>query len=138
MASLNKDLAVIRDPANIEEASFASSPYVLRKIFINDPTIKRLIAAGEIIIPLITEEIRKPGGIDEITLAAFAFIVENVNDKAAPKVLGTLFKDSVDNPGPFFLYFAAHAIRSGLNLPIKPLEIDYSWAELIETKDMLR
>jgi hypothetical protein len=137
MANLLKDLTTLRNPANIKEAGFASSPYVLRKVFAADPIIKRLIAAGEKAIPLIAEEMRRSGRLDEITLAAFAFIVENVNAKTAPRILGPLFNKSVDKPGPFFVHFAAHAIRSGLRKPIKPLEIVYSHAELIETQNML-
>ena len=138
MATMLKDLTSLRNPARIKEAGFASSPYVLRKIFAADPIIKRLIAAGEKVIPLIAEEMRKSERLDEITLAAFAFVVENVNAEAAPKILGALFIKSMKKPGPFFVHFAAHAIRSGLRLPIKPLEIVYSPVELIETQNMLR
>lgn len=138
MASLLKDLTKLRDPAAIKKAQLASSPYVLRKIFAADPTIRRLIAAGEKIVPLIIEEIRKAERLDEITLAAFVFIVENVNADAAAQVFGALFRKSVRKPGPFFVHFAAHAIRSGFRLPIKPLEIVYSPAELMETQNMLR
>jgi len=138
MANMPKDLATLRDPANIKKARLASSPYVLRKIFAADPTIKRLIEAGEKVVPLILDEIRNAEHLDEITLAAFAYIIENVKAEAAPQVLGALFRESVAKPGPFFVHFAAHAIRSALRLPIKPLEIAYSQAELIETQNMLR
>ncbi len=138
MDRLLKDVTTLRDPASIKKAQLASSPYVLRKIFAADPTIQRLITAGEKIVPLILEEIRKAKRLDEITLAAFAFIVENVKAEAAPQVFGALFRKSVSKPGPFFVHFAAHAIRSGLRLPIKPLENVYSPAELIETQNMLR
>jgi len=137
MANFQKDLTTLRDPASIKKADLASSPYVLRKIFASDPTIRRLIAAGEKIVPLILEETRKAERLDEITLAAFVFIVENVNVGAAPEIFGALFRKSVAKPGPFFVHFAAHAIRSGFRLSIKPLEIVYSHAELIETQKML-
>jgi hypothetical protein len=138
MANLQKDLTTLRDPASIKKAALASSPYVLRKIFAADPMIKRLVAAGEKVIPLIAEEIRKSERLDEITLAAFAFVVESVKVEVAPQVLGALFLKSVEKPSTFFVHFAAHAIRSGLRLPIKPLEVFYSHAELIETQNMLR
>lgn len=138
MANLLKDITTLRDPSSIKNAQLASSAYVLRKIFAADPTIQRLIAAGEKIVPLILEEIQKAERLDEITLAAFVFIVENVNVGAVPKIFGSLFRKSVEKHGPFFVHFAAHAIRSGLGLPIKPLEIVYSHAELIETQNMLR
>jgi hypothetical protein len=138
MTDLRKDLTVISDPSSIKNALSASSPYVLRKAFATDPTIRRLIAAGEKVVPLIAEETHKAKGLDEITLAALAFIVENVRVQSAPQIFERLFRKSVENPGPFFVHFAAHAIRSGLGLPIKPLEILYSRAELIETQNMLR
>lgn len=138
MASLQKDLTLLRNPANIKKAQLASSPYVLRKIFAADPAIQRLIAAGEKVIPLISEEIYKGERPDEFTLAAFAFIVDNVKAEAAPEIFGPLFREAMKRPGPFFIHFAAHAIRSGLHLPVKSLEIFYSPAELKETQSMLR
>ena len=138
MADLKKSLATLKDPSNIKKAFLASSPYVLRKAFRADPTIRRLIAAGEKVIPLIVEETRRAKGLDEITLSAFAFIVENVRAEAAPQIFEALFRKAVENPGPFFVHFAAHAIRSGRRLPIKPLQMVYSRVELIETQNMLR
>jgi hypothetical protein len=138
MANEIKDIAALSDPSSIKKAQLASSPYVLRKIFAADPTIQRLIAAGEKVIPMIAAETRKAEHLDEITLAAFAYIVENINAKTAPEILGALFRESMKKPGPFFVHFAAHAMRSGLRLPIKPLEMVYTRGELIETQDMLR
>lgn len=134
MSNLQQDLITLRDPKNIKNAALASSPYVLRKIFAADPTIQRLISAGDQIIPLIHEEIIKDGTLGEITLSALVYIVENVNVKASQQIFGALFQKSIENPGPFFVHFAAHAIRSGLQLPIKPLKIHYSPSELIETQ----
>jgi len=138
MANLMKDIATLRDPSSIKKAQLASSPYVLRKIFAADPIIRRLIAAREKVVPLIVEETRRAGDLDEITLSAFAFIVESVAVEAAPGIFKALFRKAVENPGPFFVYFAAHAIRTGLHLPIKPLSMVYSRAELSETQSMLR
>lgn len=138
MADLKKDLTTLKDPSNIKNAFRASSPYALREFFKADPTIRRLITAGEKAVPLIVEETRKRGSLYEITLSAFAFIVENVKAEAAPQIFGALFQKSVEKLGPFFVHFAAHAIRSGLRLPINTLEMIYSRAELIETQDMLR
>lgn len=138
MTNLQKDLITLHNPAKIKEAGAASSPYVLRKIFAADPIIKRLIKAGEKVIPLIVDDMRKSKRLDEITLAAFAFIVENVNAKEAQNIFKVLFRKSVEKPGPFFVHFAAHAIRSGLRLPIKPLEMVYSRVELIETQNILQ
>ncbi len=92
MDNLQGDLITLRDSANIRNAALASSPYVLRKIFAADPTIQRLIAAGEKVIPLIREETLKEDlHHDDTTLSALAFIVENVNSKAAPQIFGMLF-----------------------------------------------
>jgi hypothetical protein len=137
MANMQKDLAFLRDPSNIKKAGLASSPYVLRKIFAADQTIQRLIKKGEGVIPLIQNEIHKNENLGEITLSAFAFIIENVRSEKAPDVLGNLFQKSIKKPGPFFVHFAAHAIRSGLKISIKPLEMFYSPAELIQTQKML-
>ncbi len=137
MANLEKDVATLRDPSSIKKAGLASSPYVLRKILAADPLIRRLIAAGEKVVPLIAEETRKRGKLDEVTLSAFVFIVESVKVEAAPEIFGALFRKAVENPGPFFVHFAAHAIRSALHLPIKPLTVAYSRAELAETQNLL-
>lgn len=138
MTELQDDLQAIRDPAQIKNAYLASSPYVLRKAFAAEPRIRRLVAAGEKVLPLIDEELQRAESLDEITLAALAYIVQNVKAEVAPQILGERFQASLDTPGPFFIHFAAHAIRSGLRLPIKPLKVVYSRAELIETQDILR
>lgn len=138
MADLRRDLRILRKPSNIRRAELASSPYVLRKILAADPTIRRLIRAGEEVVPLILEETRRAERLSEITLAAFAFIVERVSPEAAPEVLRVQFRRAVKKPGPYFVHFAAHAIRSGLQMRLKPLEMVYSHAELIETQDALR
>jgi hypothetical protein len=138
MPGLREDLVALHDPANIRKAALASSPYVLRKILAADPRIRRLIRAGEKVIPLIAEEMRKAERLDEITLAALAFVIESVKAEAAPEILGTRFRKSVEKPDTFFVHFAAHAIRSSLRLPIRPLEMHYSPAELIETRNKLR
>jgi hypothetical protein len=137
MADLQKDIATIQDPSGIKNALLASSPYVLRKAFAADPTISRLIAAGEKVIPIIEREILGQEHLNEITLSAFAFIIENVKAELAPQILGAQFRTSMENPGPFFIHFAAHAMRSGLRMPIKPLEMVYSRAELIEIQNKL-
>ncbi len=138
MANLQKDVATLRDPSSIKKAGLASSPYVLRKILAADPLITRLIAAGEKVVPLIAEETRKRGKLDEVTLSAFVFVVESIKVEAVPDIFGALFRKAVANPGAFFVHFAAHAMRSHFHLPIKPLRIVYSRAELTETQTMLR
>lgn len=138
MADLREELSALRDPLNIENAGLASSPYVLRKVFTADPRIGELIAAKDKVVPLIAEEMRAPEDLNEITLAALTFIIENVKAEAAPQIFGAHFRRSLENPGPFFVYFAANAIRSGLRHAVKSLQMDYSRAELLETKDLIR
>lgn len=138
MANLMRDVTTLRDSSNIGKARLASSPYVLRTIFAGDPTILRLIEAGAQVIPMIAAELRGERSLDEISLAAIAYIVENVDARSAPKVLGPAFRKSMKAPGPFFVHFAAHAIRIGLQRPTKSPEPVYSLAELIETQNVLR
>ena len=137
MANYEKMVVALLDPSNISKAGLASSPYVLRKIIAADPKIRTLISAGERIIPLIQNEVSKEDQLDGITLAAFAFIVESVRAEAAPEIFGKVFRKKVEDPDPFFVHFAAHAIRSGLRLPVKPLEMHYSRSELIETQNQI-
>lgn len=138
MADLREELGALRDPSNIKNAGLASSAYVLRKAFADDPRIRELIAAKDEVVPLIAEEMRAPEGLDEITLAALAFIIEKVKADAAPQIFGAHFRRSLENPGAFFIYFAAHAIRSGLRQTVRSAQMDYSRAELLETKDLMR
>jgi len=138
MADLQKDLIALRNPSVIKKAGLASSPYVLRKIFAADPIIRRLIAAKDKVVPLIAKETGKAGDLDEITLSARAFCIESVKVEDASKILGAPFRKAIEKPGPFFVHFAAHAIRSGLRMPVSPLKMVYSRAELIETLNMLR
>jgi len=137
MNDMREDISTILDPAKIKNAHLASSPYVLRKAFKADPTIRRLIENGEKVISLIAEETKKGERLNEITLSAFAFIVESVKPEVAAEIFGDLFREFVKKPGPYFVHFAAHAIRSGLKLPVKTLEIVYSREELIETQNKL-
>lgn len=138
MSNLQKDLTALRDPSSIKKAGLASSPYVLRKILAADPIIQRLIEAGEKVVPLIAEEISKREKYDEVTLSAFVFIIESTKPEAVPVIFKALFRESVANQGPFFVHFAAHAMRSYFHLPIKPLRMVYSSTELSETQNMLK
>lgn len=137
MAELRKDIASLREPGGIPKAELASSPYVLRKIIAADPAVQRVIAAGEKALPILTEEIRKTDAENEYALAAFAYIVENIKPQASAEVLGPAFRLSIKKPGPFFVHFAAHAIRSASHLPVKPLQMTYSESELNEAQRQL-
>lgn len=137
MSEYLNDIRILHEPSGIKNVQLASSPYVLRKIFAEDPVIRKLIEGGEKVVPLIMEETRKGAPAAEITLAAYAFIIENIKPEAAPEILGPIFKKTMKDPGPYFVHFAAHAIRSGRRMPVKPLEMVYSRAELIETQEAL-
>ncbi len=137
MADVRKDIATVSDPLKIKKALLASSPYVLRKIFASDPTVMRLVSAREQALSFISEKMKEDTKLSEISLAAFAFIVENVDARSAPRIFGKRFRKAVENPGPFFVHFAAHAIRIGMKRPVKPLEMVYSRAELLETLELI-
>jgi hypothetical protein len=130
-------LLSLRDPVKIEKVQQASSPYVLRKIIAADPTVLRLISAGRKVLPLVEEEIAISEKLEDTTLAILAFIVESVDAESAPRILGNAFRSKLEDPGPFFVHFAAHAIRSGYRLPLKPAEMVYSTLELIETEKLV-
>lgn len=137
MADVRKDVETVSDPLKIKKALLASSPYVLRKVFAGDPTIMRLVSAREQALSYIAEKMKDDARLSEITLAAFAYIVESVDASSAPKIFAKRFRKAVEAPGPFFVHFAAHAIRVGMKRPVKPLEMVYSRAELLETLEYL-
>ncbi len=133
MIDYGKKIEKIKNPENIRGALFASSPYVLKKAFEKDQTVINLIKGGREVIPPISEELEKKGlELPEITLACFAYILYKVDLKSAVKILKPLFTQAVEKPGPFFVNFAAHILRQGSNLPIKPLELVYTRDELLE------
>lgn len=134
MSSYREDIERLKNPKNIREALCASSPYTLRKAFENDETVLHLIKAGREVTPPIFEELEKNGlTLNEITLSCFTYIVHKIDPKSAAKTLKPLFAEAMKNPGAFFVYFAAHILRQENNLSIKPLQMDYSRAELKET-----
>jgi hypothetical protein len=138
MARLKEEIRKLRDPTNINNAGLASSPYVLRKVFAADPRIRRIIGFGEKTLPLVAQELREKGKLSEISLAAFAFIIENIDPNAAADILGPEFRKKLEKPGPFFVHFAAHVLRTGYRMPLKPMEMVYTAPELAETSARLR
>ncbi len=138
MAGLKEELRKLRDPANIKYAGLASSPYVLRKVFAADRRIRRIIEHGAKALPEVEQVLRERGKLSETSLAAFAFIVENIDPNAAPSILGPVFRKKLEKPGPFFVHFAAHALRTGYRMPIKPMTMIYTAPELAETSARLR
>ena len=100
MAGLKEELRKLRDPANIKYAGLASSPYVLRKVFAADRRIRRIIEHGAKALPEVEQVLRERGKLSETSLAAFAFIVENIDPNAAPSILGPVFRKKLEKPGP--------------------------------------
>lgn len=139
MTSYQDDIKKLKDPDNIKEAGFASSPYVLRKAFERDPVVQRVIKGRQKVAPLLIAELKQNGReLDEITLACFTYILEKVDPTAISDVLTPLFEAAVDSPGPFFVHFAAHAMRQHmLNLPTEPAGTTYPQAELVQTMKLL-
>jgi hypothetical protein len=140
MASYQDDIKKLKDPNNINEALFASSPYVLRKAFERDPIVQRMIRGRQKVVPLIIAELTKDGlALDDITLACFTYILEKVDPKALVAVLPSLFENAVDSPEPFFVHFAAHTLRHHLlDLPVEATGITYTQAELVQTLKLLK
>ncbi len=134
-----KDIERLKNPENIHEAIYASSPYVLMKAFEQDPTVKRVIKAGSKIVPVILEEIEKNGlNLHEITLSCFAYILQKVDIESAVQCLEKPFSLAIEKPGPFFVHMAAHTLRQGFKLTIKPLEVVYSRTELLEILEHMK
>jgi hypothetical protein len=134
MSDFQKDIETIKNPKNIKEALYASGPGTLLKAFEKDPTVIRLIRGGPKVIPLISQEIKENGlKLHRITLSCFAYILQKIDPAAAAAILKPLFIQSMKKPDPFFIYFAAHAIRRDLKLPVKLDDPEYSYGELQET-----
>ncbi len=134
MNEWTKDLRNIHDPKNIKEALYASGPSVLQRAFEKDPGVTRLLRAGSKVAPAISAELEKEGlKLNPITLACFAYILQRTDPALAAKVLGPLFLKSLQQPDPYFMYFAAHALRPQMNLPSRPDDPDYTFEQLQET-----
>jgi len=139
MTDYNKEIERIKNPENIREAVYASSPFVLKKTFENDLTVRRLVEAGQDVIPLITKELESEGlNLHEITLACFAYILHKVNPESAALILKPLFKVAIENPGPFFVNFANQTLRQVIKLPTKPFGSAYTKEELLETLEGIK
>jgi hypothetical protein len=131
--SYREDIKKIKAAINIREALCASSPYTLRKAFENDETVRHLIKAGREVAPLLSEEFKEGLTLNEITLSCFTYILHKVDPDLTVKILKPLFAEAMKNPGAFFVHFAAHILRQESNLSTKPLQMDYTRAELQET-----
>ena len=129
----------LKDPTNIREAVYASSPSGLQQIFDIDVTVQRLITAGLQVVPFIANELETNGmHLHEITLACFAYILHKVDPESAVNFLEPLFIQAMEKPGPFFVNFAAYPIRKGVNLPQKKIGSTHSKADLLDTLEAIK
>jgi len=134
-----QEIERLKNPENIKEAVYASSPDGLRRAFENDSVVGRLVRAGEKVVPLIGEQLERSGlELHEITLACFAYILHQVDSKSASRILEPFFVKAMEQPGPFFVNFAAYPIREVAKLTTKPLGETHTSAELSETLDNIQ
>jgi hypothetical protein len=139
MPDYRNEIERIKNPENIHEAVYASGPYTLMRAFENDPTVGSLIEGGREVIPLIAEQLKESGlNLNKITLSCFAFILQKVDLDAAVEILTPLFVQAMQTPDPFFVHFAAHTLRQGVNLPVKPSDPLHSRDELQETLERVK
>ncbi|MFC1855908.1 hypothetical protein ACFL2A_05145 [Thermodesulfobacteriota bacterium] len=139
MPDYSNAIKKIRNPENIHEAMYASGPYTLMKAFQNDTTVKQLIKGGENTASLIAKELEKGGmELNEISRSCYAFILQNIDLGAAAKILKPMFIKAMKAPDPFFVHFAAHALRQHLKLPSKPSDPLHTRGELLETLERLQ
>ena len=139
-ASIKKDIAWIKNPNNIVDATYASSAYVLRLAMDRDPTVQRLLKSGKKTHEAIENELKKNSGkLDEMTLACFAYLIENAEQKRVIRCLKGLYKQAVKDPGPFFVQFAAHALRKAIHLTTirVPKDMEYTRGEQLDISEKL-
>ncbi len=138
MPNYRQAIQKIKNPENIHEAVYASGPNALMKAFLKDRTVQLLIRGRSKAFPLVARELEKGGmELDEITRSCFAFILQRIDLASAAKVLQPLFVEAMKAPDPFFIYFASHALRQHLALPVDPSDPLQSRGELLETLDRL-
>lgn len=138
MSDFRKDIETVKNPGNIKEALYASGPGNLTRVFDKDPTVQRLVRGGAEVVPLISAAIRESGfKLHNITLSCFAYILQKTDPTTAAAVLKPLFMQAMKKPDPFFIYFAAHAVRQNLKLSFRPGDPEYSYGELHETRAWL-
>ena len=139
MADYRKDVARLKKPENIKEAMYANGPYTLMKAFEADSTVNRLIKGGGEVVPLIAAELKRNGmKLHEITRSCYAYILQQIDLETSAKILKPYFVLAMKKPDPFFVHFAAHALRQKFRLPVKPADPLHSRAELLDTLDRLK
>lgn len=133
MPSYLKEVQRLKNPENINEAVFASSPYVLRKAFLADPTVQKLVRSGPAVLADIKQEMSAEASqLSDITLACFAHILSQVAPVEGAAFLAPELKKVADKSGPFFATFGTHLLRHAAQLPVRPIEMNYRREELKE------
>jgi hypothetical protein len=133
MPKYQKEVQKLRNPENIKEAVYASSPYVLRKAFLADPTVQKLVQAGPAAVADIKQEFAAGADkLSDITLACLAHILSQVAPAEGAALLAPVLRKTMDKGGPFFKHFATHLLRQEVRLPVRPLEMVYRREEMQE------
>jgi hypothetical protein len=133
MPKYQKAVQKLRNPENIKDAVFASSPYVLRKAFQADPVVQELVREGPPVVADIERELAaRADKLPDITLACLAYILSQVAPADGAKLLAPALRKALDEGGPFFKHFATHLLRQEARLPVRPLQIFYRREEMIE------
>jgi hypothetical protein len=128
-----KDVQRLRNPENIKEAVYASSPYVLRKAFMADPTVQKLVRAGPNAFDAVKHEFAARGDkLPDITLACLAYILMQIAPAEGAALVAPVLRRQVKKGGPFFKHFATHLLRQEAQLPLRSLEMVYRREEMQE------
>ena len=128
-----KDVQRLRNPENIKDAVYASSPYVLRKAFVADPTVQKLVRAGPKAFNDIKHEFAvRAAKLPDITLACLAYILNQIAPAKGAALVAPVLRRHVEKAGPFFKHFATHLLREQARLPLRPLEMVYRREETQE------
>jgi hypothetical protein len=132
---VKKEIELIKDPLNINEAVFASSPNVLKDAFDHDPHVRFLINAGKDVVPLIKKEIDANGTtLNDITLACYAYILSRIDVAGAAKVLTPFYQKAIHRPpAPFAIHFITHTLREDGKLRLNSTKLFYTHDEQQET-----
>lgn len=139
MPDYHKAVIKLQDPNEVIKFRIASSPYILRELFSQDPTILKLIRGGVQVVKLIDVEIKeKAEKLDEVTIAAYSYILENIDSVATSDILKPLYRQAAKKPGPYFVHFATHFYRRIRNLSVNDTDPTYSRNEIEETLKLLK
>jgi hypothetical protein len=128
-----KDVQRLRNPENIKDAVYASSPYVLGKAFAADPIVQKLVRAGPNAFDDVKHEFAaRADKLPDITLACLAYILTQIAPAEGAALVAPVLRRQVKKAGPFFKHFSTHLLRQEARLPLRPLEMVYRREEMQE------